>query len=112
MSWCSPSFRPKEGLSPIQMLLLMLLNKRPMHGYELANELKERFENHWKPNLGTIYHALSRLSEKGLVSAKVEPSKAGPERKTYVINENGKQMLKDASHFFSSFMECWEECCA
>lgn len=40
-----------------------------MHGYELITELEARSAGRWRPSPGSIYPALTRLEEQGLVTA-------------------------------------------
>jgi DNA-binding PadR family transcriptional regulator len=54
-------------ISPMQMVMLMILTERPMYGYEVLKELRDRFEGVWTPQTGSIYPALKRLAESGLV---------------------------------------------
>ena len=49
----------------LSFLILFLLSKKPMHGQELANELRKRKGD--KPSPGTIYPALKCLKEAGLI---------------------------------------------
>ncbi|WP_162142006.1 PadR family transcriptional regulator [Ilumatobacter coccineus] len=46
---------------------LLLLDERPMHGYELITELEARSDGRWRPSPGTMYPALNRMEERGLV---------------------------------------------
>ena len=40
-----------------------------MHGYELITELEARSAGRWRPSPGSIYPALTRMEEHGLVTA-------------------------------------------
>jgi DNA-binding PadR family transcriptional regulator len=42
--------------------VLLLLDERPMHGYELITEMTERSAGRWEPSPGTIYPALNRMA--------------------------------------------------
>jgi DNA-binding PadR family transcriptional regulator len=44
-----------------------LLTERPMHGYELIQQIIERSDEVWRPSPGSIYPALSQLEDEGLV---------------------------------------------
>lgn len=69
----------------LRLYLLSLLAERPMHGYELIQELSERFGGTYTPSAGTIYPRLSKLEQDGLVS------KASDGRKSvYSITESGR----------------------
>ncbi len=54
-------------VSPLQSVMLILLRQKPMYGYELLKALREEFEGVWSPQTGTIYPAVKRLEERGLV---------------------------------------------
>lgn len=56
-------------ISPMQLTILILLRNRPMYGYEVLKELRDRFEGVWNPQTGSIYPALKRLEEHGLVAS-------------------------------------------
>lgn len=40
-----------------------------MHGYELITELEARSSGRWRPSPGSIYPALTRMEEQGLLTA-------------------------------------------
>jgi DNA-binding PadR family transcriptional regulator len=40
-----------------------------MHGYELITELEARSSGRWRPSPGSIYPALTRMEEQGLLAA-------------------------------------------
>jgi DNA-binding PadR family transcriptional regulator len=54
-------------ISPMQFSMLILLGKRPMYGYEVLKALRDEFGEFWTPQTGSIYPALRRLCEHGLV---------------------------------------------
>ena len=76
-------------ISPMQLVILLLLRKRPMYGYEVLKELRERFDPVWVPKTGSIYPAIKRLEEHGLVrSEKLD----GTDH--YFISDEGKQWVE------------------
>ena len=78
-------------LSPIEMLILFLLKKRPMYGYEIIKELRERLGDLWEPKTGTIYPALRRLEMRGFIETEIRD-----DREVYKLTELGEDVL-DAS---------------
>jgi hypothetical protein len=48
---------------------LNLLTDRPMHGYEMIQEINERSQQLWKPSPGSIYPTLQLLVDEGLLVA-------------------------------------------
>jgi DNA-binding PadR family transcriptional regulator len=46
-----------------------LLSERPMHGYEMLQELASRTQDLWRPSPGSLYPALQLLEDQGLVQS-------------------------------------------
>ncbi len=53
----------------VRAAVLALLAERPMHGYEMIQELESRTDGMWRPSPGSIYPTLQLLEDEGLVSA-------------------------------------------
>ena len=66
--------------------LLVVLAERPMHGYELITELEARSSGRWRPSPGSIYPALTRLEEAGLLVAEERD-----ERKVFSLTARGRE---------------------
>jgi DNA-binding PadR family transcriptional regulator len=47
--------------------VLALLAERPMHGYEMLEELEERTGGAWTPSAGSIYPTLQMLEDADLI---------------------------------------------
>lgn len=87
-----PGF-PERGW--IQFLILRLLYERPMHGYQLMEELEKRnfvLEDRLKP--GAIYTILRRMEARNLVESEWERTDSGPDRRIYRVTSGGKESLK------------------
>src|SRR5262245_45884231 len=52
----------------VRAAILALLAERPMHGYEMIQELEARTDGLWRPSAGSIYPTLQLLEDEGLVS--------------------------------------------
>jgi len=79
----------------IQPSLLMLILKKPTHGYELIQNFNAVHEGEIiEP--GTIYRILRRMEREGIVLSGWEASESGPARRKYNITENGKKALLEA----------------
>ncbi|WXG47580.1 MAG: PadR family transcriptional regulator [Candidatus Atabeyarchaeum deiterrae] len=83
-------------IGTVQLWLLLLLSDKPMYGYETIRELERRFSGYWSPKTGTIYPALEKLEETGLVTGQMESRDHGPDRKHYALTDKGKVELKSA----------------
>ena len=69
---------------------LLLLDERPMHGYELITELESRSDGRWRPSPGTMYPALGRMEEHGLVESEELEGK-----KQFQLTDTGRQRLAE-----------------
>ncbi|MGG6447380.1 PadR family transcriptional regulator [Pseudobacillus badius] len=77
----------------IDILLLSLLAKKDMYGYEIVKTLKKNSSEHYNMSEGTLYPALKRLEKKGWISFYWESSDLGGRRKYYQIMDDGKKEL-------------------
>lgn len=77
----------------IDILLLSLMDRRDMYGYEMVKELKENSEDLYSMSEGTLYPALKRLETKLLLESYWEESDTGARRKYYRITKDGKKEL-------------------
>ena len=82
-------------LTPLGLAALSLLVEEPMHPYEMYQLLMARHEDRLvKVRPGTLYHAVGRLEEQGLVLATGTDREGNrPERTTYDISEAGREAL-------------------
>lgn len=71
-------------------VLLVLAERSPLHGYELIAELEERSEGRWRPSPGSMYPALGRLEEKGLV---VGAADGDTDKRSYSLTEDGQSWV-------------------
>jgi len=100
------SFIPGGGrISPVQFWILLVLSMGPNYGYHIINSLSRMFGGYWKPKAGTIYPALEKLGEAGLVSSIVEHREDAPDRRYYTITETGIEALETAVKRWSVLME-------
>ena len=71
----------------VKHALLTLLDRGPMHGYQLRAEFEASTGATWPLNIGQVYSTLARLERDGLVS----PVEGGDEsQRLYAITEAGQ----------------------
>ena len=58
---------------------------------------------------GTIYPLLTRLKNAGLLTYRWEESTSGPQRKYYVLTENGGMFLKELSKTWSNLVNAVDQ---
>ncbi|MBS7631636.1 helix-turn-helix transcriptional regulator, partial [Candidatus Bathyarchaeota archaeon] len=76
-------------------LLLRLLYEKPMHGYQLMEELKRRgFVFPGRIESGSVYTILRRMEQKGLLTSEWEKVESGPDRRIYKVTDYGVEALK------------------
>jgi DNA-binding PadR family transcriptional regulator len=73
----------------IPMTLLGLLEQQPSHGYELKRDYDAFFGRDKPLPFGQVYATLSRLARDGRAAAGEAEQGPGPDRKRYVITEQG-----------------------
>jgi DNA-binding PadR family transcriptional regulator len=76
-----PSVRRGE----IRPLILGVLLEKPMHGYEVIQELEAQSGGRWRPSAGSVYPTLQQLADEGLVTS-VEVDG----RRTYTLTDEGR----------------------
>lgn len=81
----------KRGLLSFWMLLL--LHEREMYAYEMRNAIREMSEGSIVADDNSIYRALKRFSESGLIKSEKRPSPTGPARRYFTLTEVGQQLL-------------------
>ena len=60
--------RGRRSRGNVRAAILALLAERPMHGYEMIQELETRTGGVWRPSPGSIYPTLQLLEEEGLIA--------------------------------------------
>ncbi len=76
----------RRGRRPnVRDAVLALLTERPMHGYEMIQELERRTGGVWRPSPGSVYPTLQLLEDEGLI---VTDSTGG--RKSFTLTETGR----------------------
>ena len=74
----------------IDILMLGLLSKQEMYGYEMVKRLKLQSDNLYNMSEGTLYPALKRLEKKGWLTSYWSESLSG-RRKYYQITDEGEE---------------------
>jgi DNA-binding PadR family transcriptional regulator len=86
-----PSLSPESflPLTPIAFEILLALAEGERHGYEVMVEIERRTAGRISPNPGTLYRALDRLVQEGLLTTAVRPVE-GEGRKVFALSVLGK----------------------
>jgi len=76
----------------LEYILLGLL-RTPRSGYDLKAEFDAGVAYFWPAELSQIYVTLKRLTQRGLLTDRVEPSERGPSRRVYHRTAAGRRAL-------------------
>lgn len=88
----------KLTLEVLWLYIVRMLLERPMYGYEVAKEFKDRFN--FSPARITVYTVLYRMEREGLVEGEYRgglPSYIW--RKYYRVTKKGEELFKMAKAF-------------
>ncbi|MFE1024853.1 PadR family transcriptional regulator [Streptomyces sp. NPDC058818] len=83
-----PRGRARRG--DVRASILALLKDRPMHGYEMIQEIAERSGGAWKPSPGSVYPTLQLLEDEGLIASESEGGK-----KLFALTEAGRTAAEE-----------------
>jgi DNA-binding PadR family transcriptional regulator len=87
-----------------RLVILGLLRDQPLHGYEIKQIIEEHMGDWTSIAFGSIYFALGKLSEEGLIEMAATEKKGNrPSRSVYQITEAGR------SEFIRLLKEVWSE---
>ena len=76
--------RGKRG--DVRAAILKLLAERPMHGYEMIQEIAERTQNLWRPSPGSVYPTLQLLVDEGLIAG----TESEGSKKLFELTDDGR----------------------
>jgi len=84
------------------MLVLSLLEKENMYGYQMIKELSRKSKNLFELKEGTLYPILHNLEQKNYISSYWDNT-GTKKRKYYSITKEGKKHLKERKGEWISF---------
>lgn len=87
----------------LELIVLQLLRAEPTNGYELAQRIQTFSRDVLNVNAGSLYPALYRLEERGLISAEWGESKTGRRVKTYSVTAAGRKALAEQKNDWQRF---------
>ena len=77
------------------LIILALLRNGPMHGYEIQQLIRMSRMDEWANLLsGSIYYALNRMEQEGLIRTEAEERTGARLRKIYAITEKGEEKYR------------------
>jgi DNA-binding PadR family transcriptional regulator len=93
-AWFRGLFRGGGGGSVrrgnVRFAILAVLQEKPMHGYQVIQELESRTDGRWRPSAGSVYPTLQLLEDEGLVTSEDVDG-----RRTYSLTDAGRKAATD-----------------
>ena len=84
--------------------ILHRIAQRPVHGYEILQDIDSKTEGAWRPGPGSVYPLLKKLVKDGMI--KVTPS-GDSEQHVYRITPKGQEQLGEARQMFAETGKKW-----
>jgi PadR family transcriptional regulator PadR len=85
----------KSDLPPgtLDLLILTIVSNEPQHGYAIAQRLRQMSREVIQVRQGSLYPALHRLEQRGLLAPAWRASETGREAKYYRLTRAGRAQL-------------------
>jgi PadR family transcriptional regulator len=78
----------------LDLLILKVTALGPVHGYAIAQRLQQISRNVVQVPQGSLYPALHRLEDRGLLAADWKQTETGREAKFYRLTRKGRRQLE------------------
>ena len=88
-----PASRADLLQGTLDLLILQTLRETPLHGWGISRRIRERSQAVLEINQGSLYPALYRLEERGLIVAQDGLSEQGRRVRVYQLSAAGKRHL-------------------
>jgi DNA-binding PadR family transcriptional regulator len=88
--------RPIASLSPQVFQVLLSLHHGPLHGYSIIQDVRERTDDELRLTASTLYDALARLVDQGLIEEVDAPDeeRADARRRYYALTPQGREAAR------------------
>jgi PadR family transcriptional regulator, regulatory protein PadR len=80
------------------MLILKVVALGPIHGYAISHRIQQISKDVFQLTQGSLYPALHRLEDRGLLKADWKQTDSGREAKFYALTRKGQKRLETEVH--------------
>ena len=87
----------------LELIVLQLLRAEPTNGYDLSIRIQAISRDVLQVNAGSLYPALYRLEERGLIKAEWEETANGRKAKVYSLTAAGRRQLAEQREEWAAF---------
>jgi PadR family transcriptional regulator PadR len=77
----------------LEILVMKILRRGPTHGFAIASYIQQTSDELLRVEAGSLYPALHRMTEAGLLKAEWRTSDAGRRARFYVLTAKGRRKL-------------------
>jgi DNA-binding PadR family transcriptional regulator len=90
-------------------VVLAILDEGPLHGYQIAKEMRRRSGDALELGQGVLYPILHRLEDRGLIEGEWEQSTGTPSRKRYAVTRRGRAELRAKRSEWQAFSKAMSQ---
>lgn len=95
--------RQKHAMEHTELVVLHLLSREDMYGYQMIAELERKFDKTFSMKEGTLYPILRGLENAGAVESYTNQTEGGRKRKYYHLTERGKKQLVEETQQWRAY---------
>jgi PadR family transcriptional regulator len=85
--------KPDNLQGALELLVLKSLRRGPQHGFAISLAIQQASDEILRVEAGSLYPALHRMTEAGLLTAEWSMSEAGRRARFYVLTTKGRRRL-------------------
>jgi transcriptional regulator len=89
----------------LELIVLQLLRSEPTNGYDLTLRIQATTRDVLNVNAGSLYPALYRLEQKGLLRADWRETESGRRAKVYSVTQAGRKELAEQRASWERFAD-------
>ncbi len=98
----SEAVRPTNNPDPaaflplpnLPYLVMLSIAEQPRHGWAIVKRIEELSEPRATPSSGSLYLAIARLEERGLIEESPPPNESVDQRRTYRLTPLGRRVVR------------------
>ena len=87
----------------LDLIVLQLLHSEPTNGYDLSLRIQAISRDVLQVNAGSLYPALYRLEERGLIESEWQETPKGRRAKVYSLTAAGRKQLAEQRESWARF---------
>jgi PadR family transcriptional regulator, regulatory protein PadR len=92
-----------------ELAVLALLERGPLHGYEIAKQIEEQTHGVLRFDVASLYPLLYRMEKRGWVKAHWEESPNGRRRRCYSLSGEGERRLAPLRAQWRAFFQALDQ---